>query len=219
MNRLRELSLLVIVVISWVLFYNCFYEPLREETSRIKANNTRLEKQMQEAQNRSRSRQATNEQLNRLVALHKENVLQVPDKPGKGELLVYLAETARANGIRLAAVQETEGRARVEGPFPSYRLCLRLKGRYENLWTFLRELETGTRLISIKKIRLYAEREANPTKTGFALMRDGSGAVRSSQDAGPGEAGTMGLEAGNFNILVCECDLVVYFDPSSPKLE
>ena len=215
----RHACLLAIVVISWILFYNCFYQPLRAETARIAAGNAGLRKQLGDHRNRSVNRMGSREATNHLVALHQENLRQVPGEPDKGGLLVYLAEKAEATGVRLASVQEEDRSSGPGEPFPRYQLSCRLEGNCDNIWTFLREVETGQRLVRIERMRLYGRGIPEPDDQGFVIPTGRQVPAASNGNGHREEPGAITREGRDSGTLVCEFTLVVYFDPGSPKLE
>ncbi|ADI01189.1 type 4a pilus biogenesis protein PilO [Syntrophothermus lipocalidus] len=217
-SRIKEFSVLVIVVVSWILFYNCFYQPLREETAKIEICNAGLQKELEKTKagsDKPSSLQATRTQL---AALGQENDAQVPHEPGRDELLLYLTELARASGIRLSKVERVTHVSGKEEPFPSYALRCRLEGKYEDLWSFLQGVETGKRFLSVEKIRLYQQVEANSRRLNLAPSVAERELVPSPGSTDQGEQTDESLLKENYGLMVCECTIVVYFDPSLQKL-
>lgn len=206
-KREQTLLLILIILLSFYLFNILLYQPLRQDTVKLTAENLKLKTLIENQQAEVERGQDWESERSKLEIKYQQMMVKLPEKAYLPETISYLEKSAEGSAVilqninyhALPSADQQPGSSNAAKPCD---FTLSARGSYYNLLTLLSKIEEAPRLYVINGVELIAPEVSPPIVEGVEIPA--SPQVESMPS-------TM-LEGSN---LVMRMQLTTYYDPAS----
>lgn len=220
-KREQIFLLALIIALSFYLFNKFLYQPIREDTAKLAAENVKLKGFVENEQSRlERSRELDNEK-GKLKEQYRQMMVKIPEEAYIPEVIAYLEASAQDSSVKLLSVkyqaQENSSDSRQENQQQEKTTVARpcnfaisANGSYFNLLTLLTKIEESPRLYVINSGEITAsEKKADARPESLPQMMEGV-----EIPAPPPEVlkGSARFDNSNLNM---QLQITTYYDPAS----
>jgi Tfp pilus assembly protein PilO len=211
--REQILLLVLIILLSFYLFNKIFYQPLRDDTAKLTAENMKLKSLLADRPSKLEQRQELDREKGRSNELYRRLMVRIPEAAYISETIAYLETSAGIASVQLLKVdyrsRENSPAARTANLPPEKggaRPCnftITASGSYFNLLTWLSKIEGSPRLYVIDSIELTASESRSPIEEG------------EEAPVSPSSPELKGSPRFNDSNLHMQLQLTAYYDPVS----
>jgi Tfp pilus assembly protein PilO len=219
-KREQIFLLALVIVLSFFLFNRFLYQPIKEDTAKLAAENMKLKGLVEDEQVRLERSQEMENEKERLKERYKEMMVKLPEEAYIPEVIAYLEKSAQDSSVELLSVRyqaqdnsSDPGQEKKQPEKGAARPChfaVSANGSYLNLMTLLTKIEGSPRLYIINSAEIAAsERKVEALPESPAQTVEG---VEIPTPPPQELKGSARFDDSNWNM---QLQLTTYYDPAS----